>query len=56
MPATTGVGFIEQVEHPAVGIPLTQRVRLRLRVANRWVIDSLLPCTGCTRYWRPYCN
>jgi signal transduction histidine kinase len=31
-----------QVDHPAVGVPLTQRVSLRLRGANPWVIDSLL--------------
>jgi signal transduction histidine kinase len=30
------------VEHPAVGVPLTQRLSLRLRAANPWVIDSLL--------------
>jgi signal transduction histidine kinase len=30
------------VEHPAVGVPLTQRLSLRLRAANQWVIDSLL--------------
>src|SRR6516162_8622252 len=34
--------YIEQVEHPAVGIPLTQRLSLRLRTANPWLIDSLL--------------
>ena len=34
--------YIEQVEHPAVGVPLTQRLSLRLRGANPWVIDSLL--------------
>jgi hypothetical protein len=30
------------VEHPAVGVPLTQRLSLRLRAANSSVIDSLL--------------
>jgi signal transduction histidine kinase len=35
-------GYIEQVEHPAVGVPLTQRLSLRLRAANPWVIDSFL--------------
>jgi signal transduction histidine kinase len=30
------------VEHPAVGAPLTQRLSLRLRAANPWLIDSLL--------------
>jgi hypothetical protein len=30
------------VEHPAVAVALTQRVSLRLRAANPWVIDSLL--------------
>jgi hypothetical protein len=30
------------VEHPALGVALTQRLSLRLRVANPWVIDSLL--------------
>ena len=34
--------YIEQVEHPAVGVPLTQRLSLRLRGANPWVVDSLL--------------
>jgi hypothetical protein len=34
--------YIEQVEHRAVGVPLTQRLSLRLRGANPWVIDSLL--------------
>jgi hypothetical protein len=40
--------YIEQVERPAVGVALTQRLSLRLRAANPWVIDSLLatafPC------------
>jgi signal transduction histidine kinase len=30
------------VEYPAVGVPLTQRLSLRLRGANPWIIDSLL--------------
>jgi len=30
------------VEHPLVAVPLTQRLSLRLRAANPWVIDSLL--------------
>ena len=30
------------MEHQAVGVPLTQRLSLRLRAANPWVIDSLL--------------
>ena len=30
------------MEHPAVGAPLTQKLSLRLRAANPWVIDSLL--------------
>jgi signal transduction histidine kinase len=30
------------VEHPAVGVPLIQRLSLGLRAANPWVIDSLL--------------
>jgi signal transduction histidine kinase len=30
------------VEHPAAGIPLTERLRFRLRATNPWVIDSLL--------------
>jgi signal transduction histidine kinase len=30
------------VEEPAVGVPLTQRLSLRLRAANPWVIDSVL--------------
>jgi signal transduction histidine kinase len=34
--------YIQQVEHPAVGGALTQRLSLRLRAANPWVIDSLL--------------
>jgi signal transduction histidine kinase len=34
--------YIEQVGHPAVGVPLTQRLSLRLRAANPWVIDSVL--------------
>jgi len=35
-------GYIEQVEHQAIGLPLTQRLSLRLRAANPWVVDSLL--------------
>ena len=35
-------GYIEQVEHQAVGVPLAHRLSLRLRAANPWVIDSLL--------------
>ncbi|HKA05329.1 MAG TPA: hypothetical protein VKD67_13410 [Acidimicrobiales bacterium] len=30
------------MEHPALGVALTQRLSLRLRAANPWVIDSLL--------------
>jgi len=34
--------YVEHVEHPGVGVALTQRLSLRLRGANPWVIDSLL--------------
>jgi hypothetical protein len=34
--------YIEQVEHQAVGMRLTQRLNLRLPAADPWVIDSLL--------------
>lgn len=34
--------YIERVEQPPVGVPLTQRLSLSLRAANPWVIDSFL--------------
>jgi hypothetical protein len=42
MSATIGVGTFEQVERPAVAVALTQRLSLRQRAANPWVIDSVL--------------
>ena len=35
-------GYIDPVEQQAVGVPLTQRLGLRLRAANPWVVDAIL--------------
>jgi hypothetical protein len=33
---------MEQVERPAVGVSLTQRLSVCMRAANPWAVDSLM--------------
>ena len=42
MPVGTPMGTLTRVDQQTVGVPLTQRVGLRLRATNPWVVDAIM--------------